>query len=146
MMCSDDAANGFAGGTTPTNAGNAVSAAAGVALLDVIERHGLLAHATRMGEYLTEAVARLADPWVGDIRFKGLLGGVELVLDRDTKAIPERKVMEAVRVGLQQRGILITLSGPHGNLLRIQPPLTIQPAHLDALAAALFEVLPAVRA
>ena len=73
-------------------------------------------------------------------------GGVELVLDRTTKAIPTRKQMEAVRGGLQRRGVLLTLSGPHGNLLRIQPPLTIQRSHVDALAAALGAVLPAVRA
>jgi 4-aminobutyrate aminotransferase-like enzyme len=145
MMCSDAVAAGFQGGTTPTNAGNAVSCAAGLALLDVIDAAGLLDHAKRMGEYLTETIAKLDDPWVGDIRFLGLLGGVELVTDRATKAIPSRKQMEAVRDQLQHRGILITLSGPHGNLLRIQPPLTIQPAHVDALAAALGQILPAVR-
>jgi 4-aminobutyrate aminotransferase-like enzyme len=146
MMTSGETAKGFQGGTTPTNAGNAVSAAAGLALLDVIEREGLLDHAARMGEYMAEAIRRLDDPWIGDIRFKGLLGGVELVLDRGTKEIPSRKQMEVVRDGLQRRGVLVTLSGPHGNMLRIQPPLTIQPAHIDALVGALAEALPAARA
>jgi 4-aminobutyrate aminotransferase-like enzyme len=145
MMCSDAAAEGFAGGTTPTNAANAVSCAAGVALLDVITRDNLLDHVTKMGEYMIEAIKKLDDPWIGDVRFKGLLGGVELVTDRETKAIPAREKMERVRLGLQDRGILTTISGPHGNQIRIQPPLTLQPAHVDALAAALFEVLPAVR-
>ena len=145
MMCSDDAAKGFAGGTTPTNAANAVSCAAGVALLDVLVAQGLVDHAATMGEYMTEAIRKLDDPWIGDVRFKGLLGGVELVTDRETKAIPARDRMERVRLGLQERGILTTISGPHGNQIRIQPPLTLQPAHVDALAAALFEVLPLAR-
>jgi 4-aminobutyrate aminotransferase-like enzyme len=146
MMCSEEAATGFNGGTTPTNAANAVSCAAGVALLDVLAHEHLLDNATKMGEYMVEAIKKLDDPWIGDVRFKGLLGGVELVTDRETKAIPARDKMERVRLGLQERGILTTISGPHGNQIRIQPPLTLQAAHVDALAAALFEVLPAVRA
>ena len=145
MMCSDAMAAGFQAGTTPTNGGNAVSAAAGVALLDVLARDRLLDNATRMGEYLTDAIGKLGDPWVGDIRFKGLLGGVELVLDRATKAIPSKAQMEAVRDGLLARGCLIAISGVNGNVLRIQPPLTLQPAHADQLAAALGEVLPKLR-
>ncbi|HTM23313.1 MAG TPA: aspartate aminotransferase family protein, partial [Kofleriaceae bacterium] len=145
-MCSDEVATGFVGGTTPTSGGNAVSAAAGVALIDIILKDGLLHHCTRMGEYMTEAVARLADPWVGDIRFKGLLGGVELVLDKTSKEPVPKKSMEAIRLGLQERGIVMTVSGLLGNVLRLQPPLTIKPNHIDVLAAALAEVLPAVRA
>ena len=145
-MCSDAVATGFQGGTTPTSGGNAVSAAAGLTLIDVILRHGLLDNCRRMGEYMTEAIGRLDDPWVGDIRFKGLLGGVELVLDRASKAPVPKPKMEAMRLGLQQRGILMTISGPLGNVLRLQPPLTVQPAHIDALAAALAELLPQVRA
>jgi 4-aminobutyrate aminotransferase / (S)-3-amino-2-methylpropionate transaminase / 5-aminovalerate transaminase len=145
-MCSDPVAEGFAGGTTPTSGGNAASAAAGIALIEVILEEGLLHHCTRMGEYLTEAVARLADPWVGDIRFKGLLGGVELVLDKTSKEPVAKKSMEQIRLGLQERGIVMTVSGLLGNVLRLQPPLTIRPNHIDVLVAALAEVLPAVRA
>jgi 4-aminobutyrate aminotransferase / (S)-3-amino-2-methylpropionate transaminase / 5-aminovalerate transaminase len=144
-MCSDAVAAGFVGGTTPTSGGNAVSAAAGSELIDVILREGLLHHCTRMGEYMTEAVAKLNDPWVGDIRFKGLLGGVELVLDKGTKEPVPKKSMEPIRLGLQARGILMTVSGLHGNVLRLQPPLTVRPNHIDVLVAALAEVLPAVR-
>jgi len=145
-MCSDEVARGFQGGTTPTSGGNAVSAAAGLELLDIIRDQDLLDNTARMGDYFAEAVRRLDDPWVGDVRFQGLLGGVELVLDRATKAITPKPQMEAVKAALQERGMLLTISGLHGNVLRLQPPLTVRASHIDALVAALAEVLPQVRA
>lgn len=142
----DEVIDGFFGGTTPTSAGNAVSAAAGFALLAVLEDEGLLANCTAMGEYFTEAIADLDDPWVGDIRFKGLLGGAELVLDRESKEpLPKPEVLK-VKDELQARGMLITVSGPLGNCLRLQPPLSITRQQIDAFVAALRPALESVRA
>ena len=144
-MASDAVASNFAGGTTPTSGGNAVSAAAGLALIGVLVDDALLANCTAMGDYLADAIARLDDPWVGDIRLRGLLGGVELVADRATKQLPARGVVAGVRDALHDEGVLITTSGPHGNVLRLQPPLCITAAEIDTVVAALGRSLRRVR-
>lgn len=144
-MASDAVASSFAGGTTPTSGGNAVSAAAGLALIDVIVDEGMVDNSAAMGAYLSESVAALDDPWVGDIRFRGLLGGVELVVDRATKQIPGKPLVVGVREALHDEGMLITTSGPHGNVLRLQPPLCITSAEIDTFVAALQRSVKRVR-
>ena len=145
VMARRDIADAYAGGTTPTSAGNAVSAAAGLAMIEAIEREGLVENCARMGEYLGEEVALLADPWVGDIRFQGLLGGVELVASQASKEILPKEQVGAVSSALKREGILITVSGLHGNVLRLQPPLCISAAQIDTFVTALASVLKDVR-
>jgi 4-aminobutyrate aminotransferase/4-aminobutyrate aminotransferase/(S)-3-amino-2-methylpropionate transaminase len=145
VLASTEIADRFSGGTTPTSAGNAVSAAAGVALFDILIDEGLLANCAAMGRYFTEAVEALDDPWVGDVRFKGLLGGVELVSDRESKAILPPEQVNAVKDQLHERGMLLTISGPHKNVLRLQPPLSITSAQLDSFVDALGRCLAGVR-
>ena len=135
----------FFTGTAPTSGGNAVSAAAGLAMIDVVIDEQLASNAVDVGRYFTEAAWALRDPWIGDVRFVGLLGGVELVQDLETRAVLGRAELSAVKDGLHDRGMLITISGPHGNVLRLQPPLTFTTAMVDAFCAALGEVLHAVR-
>jgi 4-aminobutyrate aminotransferase-like enzyme len=145
VMCSDEVGKDYYGGTTPTSAGNAVSAAAGIGLIDAILAEGLLENCTRMGEYFTQKVLELDDPWVGDVRFKGLLGGVELVVDRASKQVPEKAQIVGVKDSLHEDGMLITVSGLHGNVLRLQPPLCVEASHIDAFVDALARALPKVR-
>jgi 4-aminobutyrate aminotransferase-like enzyme len=80
----------FFGGTTPTSGGNAVSAAAGLAMIETLVDEGMIDNARAMGEHFTQALWALRDPWVGDVRFTGLLGGVELVANRhgNSRAAP----------------------------------------------------------
>jgi 4-aminobutyrate aminotransferase / (S)-3-amino-2-methylpropionate transaminase / 5-aminovalerate transaminase len=135
----------FFGGTTPTSGGNAVSAAAGLALIDTIIDEKLIDNAARMGWHFSEAVWALGDPWVGDVRFTGLLGGVELVADRDSKKILGKAEMSKIKDQLHAAGMLITVSGLHGNVLRLQPPLSITAAQIDQFVAVLGKVLQTVR-
>lgn len=135
----------FFAGTAPTNAGNAVSAAAGLALLDTLVDERLLDNAARMGVYLRESATALNDPWIGDVRFKGLFGGVELVLDRESRQILPKPLIQAVQRVLQASGILLTISGMYGNVLRVQPPLTITAAQIDVFIDALRVALHTVR-
>ncbi|MDQ3340664.1 MAG: aspartate aminotransferase family protein [Myxococcota bacterium] len=145
MMASNAITNVFFGGTTPTSGGNAVSAAAGLALIGVLESEGLVENAAKMGRYFTEAAWALNDPWIGDVRFTGLLGGIELVKNRETKDILGKAEMAKVKDDLHMQGMLITVSGMHGNVLRLQPPLSITSAQLDQFIAALRKTLTTVR-
>jgi 4-aminobutyrate aminotransferase-like enzyme len=146
VTCASDAiAGAFFGGTTPTSGGNAVSAAAGLAMIDVVEEERLVDNAAAMGRHFRDAVWALGDPWVGDVRFHGLLGGVELVADRASKAVLPKPQVAAVKDRLHEAGMLITVTGPLGNVLRLQPPLCITAAQLDRFVAALGAALRAVR-
>lgn len=141
----DEQARAFFGGTTPTNGGNAVSAAGGLAMIDTIFDEGLIENAAKMGRYFAEAAWALDDPWIGDVRFTGLLGGIELVKNRDTREILGKTEMAKVKDHLHEQGMLITVSGLHGNVLRLQPPLSITSQQLDTFIAALRNTLRTVR-
>lgn len=136
----------FFGGTTPTSGGNAVSSAAGLALIETLIDEGMIANAAAMGEYFTEAAWALRDPWIGDVRFTGLIGGIELVTDTSTKEPVGKKAFAAIKDALHDAGMLITVGGPMGNCLRLQPPLTIKAAQIDTFLATLSQVLATVRA
>jgi len=135
----------FFGGTTPTSGGNAVSAAAGLELIDILVDEKLVENSAKMGAYFTEAAWALKDPWIGDVRFTGLLGGIELVSNRDTREVLDKKLVSAIKDSLHQQGMLITVSGLYGNVLRLQPPLSVTSADIDRLIAALQKTLAAVR-
>jgi len=146
-MCaaSDAVCKNFFGGTTPTSGGNAVSAAAGLALIDAITDEKLIENAANIGRYFGEAAWGLNDPWIGDVRFAGLLGGIELVKDRSSKEVLGKAELAKVKDGLHEKGMLITVSGWHGNVLRLQPPLSITTAQIDQFIAALRKTLTEVR-
>lgn len=76
---------------------------------------------------------------MGDIRFEGLLGGIELVSDRRSKTPLAARTMARVKRELLDRGLLVTISGPLRNVVRIQPPLNIQRAQIEALLGPLWE-------
>jgi 4-aminobutyrate aminotransferase-like enzyme len=145
VLCRNEVVEKFFGGTTPTSAGNAVSAAAGVALIDTVIDDKLHENAAAMGVYFTEAVNDLDDAWVGDVRFQGLLGGVELVRDRASKEVLHKDLVTQVKDAMHEDGILLTVSGPLGNVLRLQPPLTVTRKHIDACVAALSRALDGTR-
>jgi acetylornithine/N-succinyldiaminopimelate aminotransferase len=109
-----------------TFGGNPVAAAAGLAVLSIIERDGLLARAIEAGEYLASAVQALNHPQVLNVRGRGLLRGVVL-------ASP---IAGAVAKAALNAGFVI--NAPRPNVLRIAPPLIIT----DAQLAEFVTVLP----
>ena len=145
MCASDEVAKGFFGGTTPTSGGNAVSAAAGLALIDILEDEKLVENAAKIGRYFTEQAWALKDPWIGDVRFTGLLGGIELVKNTDSREILPKPEVGKIKDGLHAAGMLITVSGMYGNVLRLQPPLSFTTGMVDQFIGALRRVLQTVR-
>ena len=126
-----------------TFGGNPVACAAALAVLAVIEDEGLVANAAEVGSYLRQGLETLAGrhPVIGDVRGEGLLLGVELVdEEREPAAGPRQRVTEAMR----ERGILLSTTGPAGNVLKIRPPLVFQREHADLLLQTLDEVLATV--
>src|SRR5579859_4874475 len=123
-----------------TFGGNPVACVAALAVLAVIEEEGLMANAAKVGSYLRHGLLTLAErhPLIGDVRGEGLLLGVELIDEaHEPAAGSARHVTEAMR----ERGILLSATGPAGNVLKIRPPLVFQHQHADLFLQALDEVL-----
>ncbi|HET7440222.1 MAG TPA: acetyl ornithine aminotransferase family protein [Terriglobales bacterium] len=131
------------GSHASTFGGNPVCIGAALATLDVIEREGLLRNATTVGNHI---LRRMSD-WpkkhrlVGDVRGRGLMIGVEIVKDQQTKEYggPERdRIVEAAF----ERGILFLGCGP--STIRIAPPLIVTKDEADVAIEALEESINAV--
>ena len=122
--------------------GNPVSAAVGMAVLDVLEQEGLQAKARVTGDHLKARFAALAEkyPLIGHVRGEGLFLGVELVKDRATL---EPATEEAGRIAndMRDHGVLISTDGPFDNVLKIKPPMAFGLREADILADALDAAL-----
>lgn len=115
-----------------TFGGNPVAMASGKAVLEVIESEGLQQNAARLGARLLSGLEKLKQKhaWIGDVRGKGLLLGVELVRDLQSKEPAKAecaKVLENARDG----GLLLGKGGLWGQTIRFAPPLCITPADVD---------------
>jgi 2,2-dialkylglycine decarboxylase (pyruvate) len=125
-------------------------AAAAAAVLEVVREDDLPARAERAGErlagHLTELAAR--HEAVGDVRGIGLLRGVELVEDRDSRR-PAEALGLALTEECERRGLSINLvrggTGGAANCLRMAPPLTVSDDEIDLAADILDASLTAVR-
>jgi 4-aminobutyrate aminotransferase-like enzyme len=128
-----------------TFGGNPVSAAVGLAVLDVIEQEGILrsVHDTGagLGTGLRALMARHEQ--IGDVRGKGLFYGVEIVSDRATRE-PAPAEAARVREHLRENGILLGTSGPFNNVIKIRPPLVFNREHAELLLEGLDSALAAV--
>jgi 4-aminobutyrate aminotransferase-like enzyme len=125
-----------------TFGGNTVSAAVGMAVLDVLEREQLPANAVAQGNYFRQGLQALAarHSWIGDVRQFGLFLGVELVHEAD----PHRPAPEAttqVVNGMKTRGVLISACSRSANVLKIRPPLVLERGHVDLFIEALDDCL-----
>ena len=114
-----------------THEKNPLLCRAALTTIEIIEDEGLVENARVVGaralERLREMKAR--HPLVGDVRGLGLLMGVDLVADRETKA-PALDAGEAVLYRALERGLSFKLS--MGNVLTLTPPLTVTGAEMDA--------------
>lgn len=130
-----------------TFGGNPVSCAAGLAVLDVIERDGLRQNAAEVGDYLVRRFKELQSRYevIGDVRGMGLFLGIELVTDRKTKE-PAAALARRVNDGARARGVLIGTEGPHDNVLKMRPPMIFGRTDADHLVSVLEDTLAEVTA
>ncbi len=115
-----------------TFGGNPVSMAQGLATLQVIEEEGLQENARVVGGYFKEQLKKLQKrhKLIGDVRGQGLMLGIELVTDRNSKEPATAETM-VIFEEAKNHGILLGKGGLFGNVLRIKPPLCITKANVD---------------
>ena len=121
-----------------TFGGNPVSAAAALAVLDVIDDERVLERVQVSGRALRDALGgrAAAHETIGDVRVIGLACGVEIVSDRTTRT-PDSARAGAVRDRLRHHGVLIGTTGRAGNILKLRPPLAFTAEHVPTLVSAL---------
>lgn len=117
-----------------TFGGNPVVMAQGSAVLDVIEREKLQANALTIGNKILGGLNRLKEKHniIGDVRGKGLLLGIELVKDRQTKEPAKAECAQVVEL-CREMGLLLGKGGLHGQTIRFSPPMCLNEQDADFL-------------
>jgi acetylornithine/N-succinyldiaminopimelate aminotransferase len=114
-----------------TFGGNPVSAIAGLAVLTVIERDGLLANVVAVGDHLASSIEALDHPLVAGVRGKGLLLAIQL-----TQPVSDQLAAHALEAGF-------VINNPVPDAIRLAPPLILTKADADAFVGALPALLDA---
>jgi 4-aminobutyrate aminotransferase len=114
-----------------TYGGNAVSCAAALATLDVIQEEGLVENSARMGERLRLGLEKVAEanPVIGDVRGRGLMVGNEFTAADGT---PDGATALRAQQAAARRGLLLLTCAPEGNVVRMIPPLIVDGEQVDS--------------
>lgn len=144
-VATSNVADKYPGLTFSTFGGNPVSMAAALAVLKVIEDGDLKKNASEVGDYLRQKLDGLKQKHqvIGDVRGMGLMQGLELVKDRETKE-PAPQAVLTVFEETKRRGVLIGKGGLYGNCIRTGMMLNSTKDHVDELIEALDAGLAAV--
>ena len=126
-----------------TFAANALSAEVCMTNLRIIERDGLVQRAAEVGEEAMQRLRAAAEDLeiIGDVRGRGLMIGVELVANRETREPISRDRTGAIVEALLQRGVIMVPCGRYGNIVRVVPSLTIPRSYLNAGIDIMLDVL-----
>lgn len=127
------------GELSSTWGGNPLASAAVVAVLDAMEKQNLPENSRIMGEYMKSRFLEMMNryPFIGDVRGKGLVIGIEFV-DPADRFTPSQDITRKVVMGCAEHGVLLGKLGLYGNVIRIAPPLIITQAEID-VALDVFE-------
>ena len=134
MLCTEEVSKGFVPGAhASTFGGNPLACRAALAVLDVVEKEGLIAHVERVGAHLRSEVDALSArvPGLTGARGRGLLAGVGV----DPSVIDRAAIIDRCR----KLGLLITQAGP--DALRFTPPYIVSRSHVDDAVATLERAL-----
>ena len=131
------------GGLGGTYGGNPVAAAASLAVLDQIEREGLLERSRTLGEKLLGRLREMQErhALIGDVRGRGMMAAIELVTDRATKQPIDGPTGSDIVKRCLENGVVILKAGTYDNVIRLLPPLTIDEGLLDEGLGVLDEAI-----
>ncbi len=115
------------GGLGGTFGGNPLACVAALAVLDQVERDGLVERAHRIGDVAMERLRDMAERHeaVGDVRGRGAMVAMELVEDRQTKR-PAKGMASRIIEECFREGVIVLKAGTYDNVIRLLPPLTIE--------------------
>ncbi|MDH3547282.1 MAG: aminotransferase class III-fold pyridoxal phosphate-dependent enzyme, partial [Gammaproteobacteria bacterium] len=119
-----------------------IGCAAGLAVLDVIEKEKLCVKAQAIGETIGKWATELQskNPCIGDIRTTGAMCAIELVQNGDADR-PDPELTKAIAAHALTEGVLLLTCGVRGNVIRFLPPLTIEPELLSQALGIVGDVI-----
>ncbi|XP_055141017.1 5-phosphohydroxy-L-lysine phospho-lyase isoform X21 [Symphalangus syndactylus] len=122
--------------------GSPVSCAVGLAVLNVLEKEQLQAHATSVGSFLMELLGqqKIKHPIVGDVRGVGLFIGVDLIKDEATRT-PATEEAAYLVSRLKENYVLLSTDGPGRNILKFKPPMCFSLDNARQVVAKLDAIL-----
>jgi 4-aminobutyrate aminotransferase-like enzyme len=134
------------GEMSSTYGGNPVASAAVTAVLEIFESEDLVGNSRRTGAYMLKQLRALASkcPYLGDVRGKGLVMGLEFVKDKRSKE-PAPELIRPLIDLCAQRGLLVGSVGMYGNVIRVAPPLVITRKQADESIALFADALAALK-
>jgi len=137
-VATPEVADSYPGLSFSTFGGNPVSMAAALAVIHVIEEEDLKRNAAEVGGYLRLRLEELKEKHtvIGDVRGMGLMQGIELVQDRETKEPAPQAVLKVFEE-TKRRGVLIGKGGLYGNVIRTGLMLNSSKDQVDELVKTL---------
>lgn len=133
------------GGLGGTFAGNPLSCAAALAILDIFEHEELLRRAKELGSQFQERARDWQRRWpvIGDVRGLGAMQAIELIKSPETREPAQQETKQVVR-HCYKHGLIVLSAGSYSNVIRLLVPLVITPEQwdegLDVLESALLAV------
>jgi 4-aminobutyrate aminotransferase len=133
-----------------TFAGNAVTAATTITNIEILSENDfeLVKRAGTLGEkikgWLTDGAKETRT--IGDVRGRGLMIGIEVVKDKETKEPLDRDSIAKIVVGMLRRGMVMVPCGRYGNVFRFMPPLILTEKHAQKASEILLEAVKEVEA
>jgi len=126
-----------------TFGGNPMASAVGLAVLEALKEDRCQEVSKEVGTHLLSRLVELVDKYriVGDVRGKGLMIGIEMVEDKETKKPLAGETMMDLWELTKNAGVLIGKGGYHGNVFRIKPPMCITKENADFTADVLEEAI-----
>lgn len=129
-----------------TSVGNATSCAVACTNIDLLQE-GLLERTEKLGAYARSVLEEMMDEieLIGEVRGKGLMIGIELVRNRETKEPIDIGELMQILLALRDKGVLMLPCGRHNNVFRLMPPLVITGEQLDKALEIIAGVFKAVQ-
>ena len=125
-----------------TFGGNPLSCAVALSVIEIIQDNNYLSKASQMGSQLKTQLDEMKAKHkiVGDVRGQGMMIGVELVRDQDSKEPATQEMLKVMEI-CREEGLLIGKGGFDGNVVRIQPPLELTGEQIDEACIILDKAL-----
>jgi len=129
-----------------TFGGNPMASAVGIAVLDALKEDRCQETSLEVGTYLLTKLVELGNKYqiVGDVRGKGLMIGIEMVEDKETKTPLSTDTVMDIWEKTKDLGVLLGKGGYHGNVFRIKPPMCITKEDADFTAEVFEEAVATV--
>ncbi|GAB2708817.1 diaminobutyrate--2-oxoglutarate transaminase family protein [Kitasatospora kifunensis] len=133
------------GAHTGTFRGNQLAFAAGVAAAHIVQRDDILGNVTRRGAQIAELLKPLlADPWVLEVRGRGLIWGIEFADPASGR--PSGRLAAAVQLAALRGGLIVEVGGREDDVVRLMPPLNVDEATVETACSILLDAIRTAKA